>query len=297
MSPTSAATSRFDAALPAVPPARIPHLLRGNGVAEVVLGESAGKTGIVHLYQQTPCRVLFPSPPRKELLTAVLLTTSGGLTGGDQIRVTVLGQVNSQAVITSQAAEKIYRSKGAPTNVDSHIQAETGSWLEWIPQETILFDRCRLSRSTTITASPGAEIIAGDLMVFGRLAHGELFTQGTLRDTWKVLRDGRPVWLDRLILGETPGAPLDHAASLGGARAMATFIYVADHAIDHVETARALLDPCPIRCGVTCVNGVLITRFLAEDPHQLRLEFMRFWSAFRAAVKSLRPQVPRVWEC
>ena len=166
-----------------------------------------------------------------------------------------------------------------------------------MPQETILFNQCRFQRSTTIIAHPGAEVIAGDIVVFGRLAHGEVFTKGSFRDAWNVSRDGRPVWLDALVMGETPDAALEHPAGFAGARAMATFVYVADGATAHVKTARALLEQCPIRCGVTCVNGVLITRFLAADPQTLRVEYIRFWSAFRAAVKGLPARVPTVWEC
>lgn len=293
----SAVTSRFDANPRTVSPSPVPHLLRGSGVAELVLGQSCGETRLLHLYQKTPCRVLFPNTHRGELVTAVVLTTSGGLTGGDRIRIELSSRANAKAVVTTQAAEKIYRSSDVPCIIDTKIEAEAGSWLEWIPQETILFDECCLRRSTTITAQPGAEVIAGDIVVFGRIAYGEVFTKGSLRDAWKVYSHGRPAWLDTLVLDEAPAISLGHPAGFDGAQAMGTFIYVADQAVAHVDTARSFLDQCPMRCGVTCVNNVLIIRFLARDPHALRMEYMQFWSAFRAAVKGLPARVPRVWEC
>jgi len=293
----SAVTSRFDADPRTVRPIPVPRLLRGSGVAELIFGESRGGTRLLHLYQKTPCRVLFPNTHRGELITAVALTTSGGLTGGDRIRIEVLSRANAKALVTTQAAEKIYRSSGAPCIIDTKIEAEAGSWLEWIPQETILFDECRLRRSTTITAHAGAEVIAGELVVFGRIAHGEVFSKGSVRDAWKVYSHGHPAWLDTLVLEEAPAVSLGHPAGFDGARAMGTFLYVADEAVSYVDIARALLEPCLIRCGVTCVNNVLIIRFLARDPHALRMEYMRFWSAFRATVKGLPARVPRVWEC
>ena len=143
MSQTSAATSPFDTDPPSAESGPTPPLPRGSGAAELVFGETRGQTTVRHLYQEAPCRILFPKTYRGELITAVLLTTSGSLTGGDQIRIQLSSQAHVQGMITSQAAEKIYRSSGAPCVIDTEVEAEPGSWLEWMPQETILFDRSR----------------------------------------------------------------------------------------------------------------------------------------------------------
>lgn len=297
MRQTSAATSQFNADPRSVGSDTTPDLPRGNGVAELIFEAKGGRTQVRHLYQEAPCRVLFPRTYRGELITGVLLTTSGGLTGGDRVRIQLSTGAHAKGMVTSQAAEKIYRSTAAPCVIDTDIETEPGSWLEWMPQETILFDRSRLRRSTSITAHAGSEIIAGDMVTLGRLAHGEVFARGSLRDGWKVSYDGRVAWLDRLVLHDTPKPSLQHAAGFDGSRAMATFLYIGDKADSHVAAARGLLRHSPIRCGVTCVNNVLIARFLAAEPQVLRVEYSRFWSRFRAAVKGLPARVPTVWEC
>lgn len=283
--------ARFDAA------GAEPRLPRGDGRAEIAWSAAGGSTRLRHLYQRTPCRVLFPRVGRDELATAVVLTTSGGLTGGDRVGLDVVVEPGAAAVATTQAAEKIYRSAGEPCTVDVRVTVESGAWLEWIPQETILFDGARLRRATCVRAAGDARVMAGEILVFGRLARGEVFRRGALRDAWRVERDGAPVWMDALRYGAREGILLDHAAGMDGARSLATALYAAADAGAQVEPARRLLRRCRCRWGVTCVNGVLVVRFLARDPQTLRAEYRGFWGAFRRRVQGLPARVPGVWQC
>ena len=268
---------------------------RGDGRAEVVFGAVNGATRLRHLYQRNPCRVFFPGTA--DLATAVVLTTSGGLTGGDRVELDFTVRQGARAVVTTQAAEKIYRSAGESCTVDVRITAGKKTWMEWMPQETILFDGARLRRGTTVRAADGARVMAGEILVFGRLARGEVFRNGALRDAWTVERDGRPVWMEALRFGAREDALLDHPAGMNGARSLATALYVADDGPEHLETARRLLAGNQSRCAATCVNGTLVTRFLAEDPKVLRTEYARFWTGFRHAAARLPARLPRVWEC
>src|SRR5215472_13997928 len=114
-------------------------LERGDGAAELVFAGRGPGGGLAHLYQHDPCRVLFPRAEPGHPPTAVLLTTSGGLTGGDRVRLSFAARDGAVATITSQAAEKIYRALDDDCRID--IGIDTGqAWLEWLPQETILFD-------------------------------------------------------------------------------------------------------------------------------------------------------------
>ena len=272
-----------------------PRLQRGDGKLEMTLSAATGVSRLQHLYQKDPCRALFPEPLTDDLLTAVVATTSGGITGGDRLRINLSVRKGAAAVATTQAAEKVYRSLGDDCTVDIHVTGDPGTWLEWIPQETILFDQGRLRRSTTIEARPGAMIMAGDLLVFGRLAHGEVFKSGYLRDSWKVMRNGQLVWADALRLDGNVTSVMTDTAGFAGTVSVATFIYVADDACGHLEVARELLAGCQARCAATCVNSVLIVRFLSMDPMTLRVAFGEFWAGFRQTVRGLLPNLPRVW--
>jgi urease accessory protein len=272
-----------------------PRLQRGDGRVEITLSAATGVSRLKHLYQKDPCRALFPEPPTGDLVTAVIATTSGGITGGDRLRIDLSVREAAAAVVTTQAAEKVYRSLGDDCRVDIRVTGDSGTWLEWIPQETILFDQARLRRSTTIEAQPGAMIMAGDQLVFGRLAHGEIFKSGYLRDSWQVMCNGRLVWTDALRLDGNVTSVMTDTAGFAGMVSVATFIYVADDACGHLEVARDLLAGCQARWGATCVNSVLIVRFLSSDPRALRVAFGEFWAGFRQRVRGLPPNLPRVW--
>ena len=134
-----------------------------------------GTTRLARLFQKAPLRVLMPRPAPGEPPCAVLLNTSGGIVGGDALQVEVRLEAGAAAVVTSQAAEKAYRSAGADATLDVALDLADGAWLEWLPQETILFDGARLRRRLRVDAAAQARLLAIDMLVFGRRARGERF--------------------------------------------------------------------------------------------------------------------------
>ncbi|MBI3451361.1 MAG: urease accessory protein UreD [Rhodospirillales bacterium] len=277
------------------PAGRAVALERGDGVAELVFAPRGPGSGLVHLYQSDPCRVLFPRAEAGDPPTAVLLTTSGGLAGGDRLRVSVAARAGAAATVTSQAAEKIYRSSGADCRIGVTLDAATGAWLEWLPQETILFEGARLSRRTEIAAAPGARLLACEMVVFGRIARGERFTGGFLRDGWAVRRAGALVWADALRLDGDIGMLTARPATLGGAQALASVVYVADDAARHLDTARDLLAGARMRAAATVVNGILVARFHGGDAAAVRRDLMHYLGGLRQAAGGLPAHLPRMW--
>lgn len=286
----SAAISRSEPkgrAAPATPPFE-----RGDGAAEIVFGP----TGLTRLYQKTPCRVLFPLPEPGDLPVAALLTTSGGLTGGDRLRVSVGTTGGARAIAATVAAEKVYRSLGPDANVNVLLTVEAGGWLEWLPQETILFDGARLVRTVDAELAPGARLLAVETLVFGRTARGERFRRGKLLDRWRVRVDGRLVWADTLQLEGAIGARLDAAAAFAGAVGFSTAVYVGEDAAEHLPLARALAEAADGQGGATLVNGVLLARFLSCDAQTLRRGLTRYLGGLRQAAAGLPPTLPRLWQ-
>jgi urease accessory protein len=270
---------------------------RCDGVCDLTIGRCADRTAVADLYQSHPCRLLTPSAEPGEAFTAVLVTTSGGLAGGDRLRLSVTARPDTASVITSQAADKIYRSLGPETLIEVGISARSGAWLEWLPQGTILFDGARLVRRTNLQVAENARVLAGEIVVFGRTARGETVRSGLLHDAWAVRRNkGRLRWADRARLeGDIP-ALRAHPAGFGGAVASATVVYVADDADAWLATARQLIAEPEGRAGATVINGVLVIRFLSADTAGLYRDVARFWCGFRAACGGLPARLPRVWQ-
>lgn len=270
-----------------------------HGTAEIGFSDAAGTTRLAHLFHSDPLRVLFPTAPPGEIASGTLVTTSGGLVGGDRLDILVEAGDDARALVFGQAAEKIYRSAGDDTHIDVRLSVAGGGWLEWLPQETILFDRARLRRLTAAEVAPGARLLAGEMVVFGRTAMGEAMTDGLVRDAWEVRRAGRLVWADALHLDDTLADDLADPAGFDGALAFASLVYVGDDAADHLPTARGLLDNAGsvpgLRTGASRLGDVLIVRWLGREALPLRNAFGAFWAAFRHAAGGLPPTLPRLW--
>ena len=270
------------------------HSASPEGVAQLVFVHR-GTTRLARLFQKAPLRVLSPRPPPGELPCAVLLNTGGGIVGGDALEVRVRLEDGAAAVITSQAAEKAYRSAGPDATLNVHLDLADRAWLEWLPQETILFDGARLRRTLRVEAVAQARLLAADMLVFGRRARGERFRHGLLRDRLEVRMDDRLVWADALRLAPEPGPLLHLPFGFAGAAALATCVYVAADARDRIGLAREFAESPDVRSGATCMGPVLVVRWLADDPAPVRQAVRRFCARFRHAVAGLPEQVPAIW--
>ena len=289
MTPAALALTEPDVALTA--------LERGAGVAEIGFVRRGEATRLAHLFQRAPCRVLMPNSEAGDPPQAVLLTTSGGLADGDRITLSLSVGPQAMATITTQAAEKIYRARDvAPARLRARVAVASGAYLEWLPQETILFDGARFDRRTTAEVAPGGRLLACEMVAFGRAASGEHFTRGLLHDAWDIRRDGKLIWRDVLRLDGDIAQTMAGSAGFGGANAMASAIYVGDDAASHVAAARALLGDDDMRSGVTLVNGVMLARWLGE-ARVVRAALTHYLANLRAVVAGLPARLPRVWQC
>ena len=268
-----------------------------DGAATLGFARREGATVLADLYQQAPLRILMPAAADIGVTLGVVVVTSGGLVGGDSLDISVRCGDGSRAMVCAQAAEKVYRSAGADCQVTVSLAAQGSTWLEWLPQETILFDGARLRRQMSVDADASARVLAGEILVFGRRARGERFTRGHLFDRWQVRRGGRLAWADAFRVDD-PDAAFAAPACLAGLAAIATLIYVDASEGTALELARAIGEPMEgggLEFAATMVGGVLIARWLAADAHALRLAFGRFWAMFRHRIAGLPPVLPRLW--
>ncbi|MBV8394287.1 MAG: urease accessory protein UreD [Alphaproteobacteria bacterium] len=268
-------------------PGTAARLQRASGESRVVFAVRDGATRLADLYQRDPCRVLFPDPEPGEPPQAVMVTTSGGVTDGDMLRMAVEVGPGAQAIAATQAAEKIYRAARASRHcaIDVAVTVGEGAILDWLPQETIVFEGSRLKRRTVADVAQGGSLLACEMVVLGRAASGERFTGGLLLDAWSVRRSGRLAWTDTLRMeGEARTG-----AGFGSANALATVIGVWDAPQERFDRARALLENAEeVRAGVTLVNGVMVARLLGEAT-AVRRATIRFLADFRGQ------RLPRVW--
>lgn len=268
----------------------IPALERGRGAAEIAFARAPdGSTALADLYQRAPCRVLFPRPEPGDPPLAALLTTSGGLAGGDAVRLAIAWREGAAAAVTTAAAEKIYRSLGPDTCVSLSLRLADEAYGEWLPQETILFEGARLSRRLSFDLASTARLLACETLVFGRIARGERLTRGRLFESWSLRREGRLLWSDALLLDGDIGARLDDPHAFAGGAAFATAIYAGPEAAALREEARALAGG-----AASLVGGVLVARFLGPDAAAVRRALAGYLCGLRRAL-GRRAGLPRFW--
>ncbi|MBM3554544.1 MAG: urease accessory protein UreD [Alphaproteobacteria bacterium] len=272
-----------------------PRLERGEGAGELRFVQAEGRTRLAHLYQRAPCRLLVPDAEPGELLSLAQVTTSGGLAGGDRLDLMIGAGPGARGQVVGAAAEKIYRAVDEPCRIATRLEVGAGAYLEYLPQETILFEGARLARRIDIDIAPEGRLLAADMLVYGRQARGEEFTTGQMRDRWHLRRAGRLVWVEATDL---LGSDLAFAqkAGLGGAKASASVLYVGKDGAAFLERARALVAEA-WRAGVTWLDGLLLARWLDDDPQRLRRQVSDYLAAARGALLGLPAAVPRLWRC
>lgn len=192
----------------------------------------------------------------------------------------------ASATVTSQAAEKVYRSLGPSAVVETQLDVGERGRLGWLPQETILFNGARIERRLSAKIAHGGSLLACESLVFGRKARGETMAQGCVRDSWHIERGGRLAWIDRLGLSENIAARLD-GMGFGGARALATVLYAADDAAELLPATRESLEEQS--GGATLVNGILVARIMSAEPDLVRDGLARLVAVLR------RAPAPRLW--
>lgn len=260
--PTINITADIDHPLPvAAPP-------RARGALRLISKRRDGLSVIGDLYQRGCLKALFPRSVA-DTLSAVFLNTSGGMTGGDRLRIDARASVDSRLTLTSQAAERVYRAgPGLPATLTTRLVADTRARIDWLPQETILFDGGSLQRRLDIDLAHDSVFFGIEPVVFGRTAMGESLHSGTFSDNITLRRDGMPIYADAVRLSGDITRHLAGSGTANGAVAMANVIYAAPDADAQLAPVRALL---PETAGASLVrSGVLVARFLATDSFALR---------------------------
>lgn len=266
-------------------------LPRTEGSIRLGFRHRDGRTALDVLHQSGAARVRFPKVAAGQPPQVVLLNTAGGFTGGDRLDLDVRLAAHTQALVTTAAAEKIYRAREGEATVRVTLAVGESAELTWLPQTTILFDRARFERRTDVDLAPGASFLAVESFVFGRAAMGEQMHTGFCRDVWRVRRGGRLVFADTFLADGPVARMLERPATLGGARAVAMVLYIAPDAAQRLAEVRGALEGAGSTAGASTWNGMLVARALAEDGRTLSTDIKR------VAERLSGEPMPRVWQC
>ena len=225
----------------------------------------------------------------------VIVHPPGGVVGGDELRTDVDVSAEASALITTPAATKLYRSAGAAARVATHLRVAGGGSLEYVPQESMAFEGCRVRAELAVALDAGARFVGWEVGVLGRPAAGDRFAHGTFEQRIHVERSGRPVLIERAahVGGDER---LAAAWGLRGCAVVGTMIVVG--ATGLLDDARAALAR---RAGeaasaVTMIDeDVMVARYLGDDARAALAGFEAVRGVVRPTLLGRPAVAPRIW--
>ncbi|HAX79321.1 MAG TPA: urease accessory protein [Cyanobacteria bacterium UBA11372] len=268
-----------------------------HGSLDLTYARRRGVTQVVYHRAQAPLKVQRPFYPEgEEVCHSVILHTAGGMVGSDRLSLNFHLQPNAQALITTTAASKIYRSNGETAEVSMQMQVDAGAILEWLPQETIIFNGAIYRQDMRVELGLGSSWLGWEITRFGRSARGEKFLQGEWRSNTEIWQQGRPLWIDRQRLFASEET-IDSPHSLGGYPIVASLTWVGQPVTPElVEKARNLWDTHRGGIGVTRLTEGLLCRYRGNSTTEVRNWFIAVWHLLRQSFLARPAILPRVWQ-
>jgi urease accessory protein len=239
-----------------------------------------------------PLIVQRPFYPEGPICHVYLVHPPGGIVGGDALSLQVDVEPQAHALLTTPAATRFYRAGPHPRATLMQRLAVHDAALEWLPQETIVFDGARARSTTRVELSGEARFLGWEIACLGRPANGETFDAGQLQQDFLLYRDGQPLLLDRMRL--SGGSPaLSAPWGLGGNQAMGTLMMYPARGIDLAPLRE--LRSGDARHAISVVDEVLVCRALAAQAEALRLLFAAMWLKLRESLMGCAAVAPRIW--
>lgn len=262
---------------------------------DLKLVPTGAKTYLKQLAFIGPLRIQRPFYPEGGVCHLYVLHPPGGLVSGDRLNINVHGAADSQTLLTTPSAGKVYGrdSDGVVQGQSVHITLADNAECEWLPQETIVYSDANAVLDTSIELESGARFIGWDLVCLGRPASDARFAKGTLSQRIRLLRDGRLLFNEHLQL--VADSSLHHSrVGLHNQTVFGTLVaYGADFDSELITTLRAELASPDFT--VTQRLGVLLVRYLGEDMNECRAGMWRAWALIRPPLLGRSACTPRIW--
>ncbi|MBZ9656881.1 urease accessory protein UreD [Phyllobacterium lublinensis] len=243
-----------------------PRPQRASGSARLTVKPVNGRTRIATLFQEGCAKIRLPETDSHSL-EAVMINTSGGLTGGDEIKWQFDIADDCLAQITTQACERIYRASAEIAHVTTELKAGERASFAWLPQETIVFEGSALQRNLSVDLAATSRALIVEPIVFGRKAMGEDVEKCTFRDRWRIHRNGVLIHAEDFHIGPDAASALGRPALFAGMRTMATVLLLDNDAERHLEASRKIIGK---KGGASFWSGKLLARLIDSDAYSMR---------------------------
>jgi urease accessory protein len=259
--------------------------------------DDAGTTRMVERSHFGPLRVQKPLYPEgREVCQAIIVHPPGGVVGGDELSIDAYANANAKAFITTPGAAKWYKANDRVSRQDVHLKIADHASLEWLPQETILFNAANVRLNHAVSLAEHASYVGCEILCFGRTASGESFESGRVEQRTEIRRDGKLLWYEQ---GAISGASMHSPLAMAGKTVCATLIAVGKTLRPSVigavrdEAARHLMGADQF--GATQMKSVFVVRYLGHSSEAAKQLITRAWQTLRPELLDREAVLPRVW--
>lgn len=266
--------------------------------AELSLGFTAraGRTVLARRRHSGPLQVQRAFYPEGDgVCHLYVLHPPGGVVGGDELKIAIDVESGAHALVTTPAAGKLYRSAGRVAVLAQRMSIAADAALEWLPQETIVFDGAHATTNTRVDLAVGAHFLGWEIICLGRPAADEIFTQGFVRQRFEIWRDAFPLWIESSRYTGSDAA-LYASWGLRGHSVSGTLVCTTTTPglAAQVREAWATL-PADELVSATQLDTVLVCRYLGDDAEHARRFFTAAWAVLRPEVLGRDACAPRIW--
>ncbi|MFC7292916.1 urease accessory protein UreD [Hirschia litorea] len=255
--------------------ASVSRMQRSHSSGRLVVAALKGRSHLKRLFETDALKLRFPKNNITYALEGILVNTAGGLAGGDSLSLNIHVEKGADLTITSQACERVYKSLEEEAVVDLRLRADADSNLIWAPQETIIYNNARLTRTIDVTLSPSSTFLAIEAIIWGRELMGEQVRNGALRDSWRIKVGDQLVHAENTRLEGDIHMQMQNGVVAKGGRATATLLMVGANCEKHLHACRSI---CASANGV--VGGAshwhvgpyakLLIRLVGDTSYDLR---------------------------
>lgn len=250
-----------------------------------------------------PLRILKPLYPEgDDICHAVIVHPPGGIVAGDSLAVDLRVDSGAHALATTPGAQKWYRSTGVHASAVTRLHVADDAHLEWMPQETMVFNGANARQTLEIALAPRARFFGWEMLCLGRTTSGERFKNGEFRQGIRLVRatDDAPFWRESMLLrGDDPLL----ASQLGfrglPVTATAWIVFPQDAAdqpaSDLLAIVRDALAEASLAAASSPEPGLVVIKAMGDAPEAVRNLLIAVWKRIRLQVFAREAVLPRIW--
>ena len=272
-----------------------------HGELRLALSNRNNQTIVTESYSRVPLQIMKPIYDRKSgAVCFYLLSPTGGIVQGDDYRIQINLSESAHAVLTTQAATKVYAMPKGSARQQVDFYVGKNSVFEYLPDPTILFQEADFEQQVNLHVNQkGGKIVFQEIIMPGRLARGEVMAFKRYRSQLQGYDENGIILHDSFCLEPEqhfPRSLMNTIGVLDNYPCWGTWYFLGDCSLispnwQHMhDVANPLLNQeGESTGGMTLLhrNGMAI-RMLARNVQTIQSTFRNIWDWIKTEILALK---------